>query len=58
MGEGKGEGERFSAAEISLKHALPMADAIVYATATKETCPVVTSDPHLKGLEDVIYLQA
>jgi predicted nucleic acid-binding protein len=47
-----------SAAEISLKHNLPMADAIVYATAMKETCPVVTSDPHFKGLEDVIYLEA
>ena len=47
-----------SAAEISLKYALPMADAIVYATATKETCPLVTSDPHFKGLEDVIYLEA
>ena len=46
------------AAEISLKHALPMADAIVYATAMKEACPVVTSDPHFKGLEDVIYLAA
>ena len=38
-----------SAAEISLKHSLPMADAIVYATATKEACAVATSDPHLKG---------
>jgi len=35
-----------------------MADAIVYATAMKETCSVVTSAPHLKGLEDVIYLEA
>ena len=47
-----------STAEISLKHTLPMADAIVYATARKEACPVVTSDPHFKGLEDVIYLEA
>ena len=45
-------------AEISLKHSLPMADAIVYATAMKEACSVVTSDPHFKGLEDVIYLEA
>lgn len=45
------------AAEMSLKHSLPMADAIVYATAMKEACPVVTSDPHFKGLEDVIYLE-
>ena len=46
------------AAELGLKHSLPMADAIVYATAMKETCPIVTSDPHFKGLEDVIYLEA
>lgn len=46
------------AAEVSLKHTLPMADAIVYATAMKEACPVVTSDPHFKGLADVIYLEA
>ncbi len=46
------------AAEISLKFTLPMADAIVYATATKEACPVVTSDAHFKELEDVIYLEA
>ena len=46
------------AAEISLKHTLPMANAIVYAPAIRETCPVVTSGPHFKGLEDVIYLEA
>jgi len=47
-----------SAAEVSLKFALPLADAIVYATAIKEACPVVTSDPHFKGLSDVIYIEA
>ena len=46
------------AAEVSLKQALPVADSVVYATALKEACPVVTSDPHFKGLEDVIYLEA
>lgn len=46
------------AAEVSLRHTLPMADAIVYATAVKENCPVVTSDPHFKGLADVVYLEA
>jgi len=35
-----------------------MADAIVYATATKETCPAATSYRHFKGLEDVVYLEA
>ncbi len=46
------------AAEVSLKHTLPVADAVVYATAMKEACSVVTSGPHLRGLEDVVYLGA
>lgn len=52
------EGIALSAAEISFKHTLPMADAIAYATAVKENCPVVTSAPHFRGLENVIYLEA
>jgi len=44
-----GEGERFSAAETSLKRTLPMTDTIVYATAAKEACLVVTSALHSKG---------
>ena len=35
-----------------------MVDAIVYATAMKEGCPVVTSDAYLKGLGKVVYLEA
>ena len=45
-----------SAAEIGLKYTLPMADAIVYATALRAKCLIVTSDPHFKGLEGVIHL--
>lgn len=45
-----------SAAELSLKFSLPMADAIVYATARKENCKIVTSDPHFKNLSGTIYL--
>lgn len=45
-----------SAADISLKYSLPMVDAIIYATAIKEKCPLVTSDPHLEKLENVIYI--
>lgn len=45
-----------SAGDISIKYALPMVDAIIYATAIKEKCPVVTSDPHLEKLENVIYI--
>ncbi len=44
------------AADVSLKHALPMADAIVYATAMEEACKVVTSDAHFKGLDNVVFL--
>jgi predicted nucleic acid-binding protein len=45
-----------SAGDISIKHSIPMVDAIIYATAIKEKCPVVTSDPHLEKLENVIYI--
>jgi predicted nucleic acid-binding protein len=41
------------AADLSLKHSLPMADAIVYATALEENCKIVTSDMHFKGLERI-----
>lgn len=44
------------AAELSLKYCLPMADAIVYATATALECPVVTSDKHFLGLENVVFI--
>jgi predicted nucleic acid-binding protein len=44
------------AADLSLKHSLPMADAIVYATALEKDCKVITSDTHFKGLERVIFI--
>ncbi len=46
------------AADLSLKHALPMADAMVYATAIEEGCKVVTGDSHFKGLDSVVFIQA
>jgi toxin FitB len=45
-----------SAADMSLKHALPMADAIVYATAMEEGGKVVTSDAHFKNLDNVVFI--
>ena len=45
-----------SAADLSLKHSLPMADAIVYATAIEKDSSVVTSDSHFRGLERVVLL--
>ena len=44
------------AADLSLKHSLPMADAIVYATALMEQCQVVTSDQHFAGLDGVLFV--
>jgi len=37
-------------------HLLPLADAVVYATARKEEVEVVTSDSHFKDLDDVVFL--
>jgi len=45
------------AAELSLKHSLPMADAIIYATAVHKRCTLITSAQHFEGLNDVIYLR-
>lgn len=44
------------AAELSLRHNLAMADAIVYATARDMNALLVTSDPHFEGLRGVIVL--
>ena len=43
------------AAELSANHALPMADAIIYAHAQAEGITVVTSDSHFQGLPDVVF---
>ena len=44
------------AADISLGHGLAMADAIVYSTAKTYSAELVTSDPHLKGLEETRFV--
>lgn len=44
------------AADVSLQYSLPMADAIVYATAIEENCTVITSDAHFKDLKQVIFI--
>ncbi len=51
------EGLAMSAADISLKFGLGMADAIVYATAKTERAKLVTSDEHFKGLEGVEFIE-
>lgn len=45
-----------SAAVISIQHALPMADALIYATAERNAAELVTSDAHFKGLARVTLL--
>jgi predicted nucleic acid-binding protein len=44
------------AADLSLLHKLPMADAIVLATAQAHDADVVTSDADFKDLSRVIYI--
>ena len=51
-----GESIALLAADLSLQFSLPMADAIVYATAIEENSKVVTSDAHFKGLKSVIFI--
>lgn len=46
-----------SAADISLKHGLSMADAIIYATALQEEAKLVTSDTHFTNLNNIIFLK-
>ncbi|RMH32065.1 MAG: type II toxin-antitoxin system VapC family toxin [Nitrospirae bacterium] len=46
----------FLAADLSLRHGLAMADAIVYATGQDHGAKVVTSDADLKDLPGVAYV--
>lgn len=45
-----------SAADYSLELKIPMADAIIYATAVAKKAKIVTSDAHFKNLENVIFI--
>ena len=47
----------FLAADVSLRHGLAMADAIVYATAKDQDAEVVTGDADLKNLPGVVYVK-
>jgi len=47
----------FLAADLSLRHGLAMADAIVYATAQDQGAEVVTSDADMKDLPGVVYVR-
>jgi predicted nucleic acid-binding protein len=45
-----------AAASMSIAHKLPMADAIIYATAKAHRAELITSDAHFSGLPGVIVL--
>ena len=45
------------AADMSLVSGLAMADAIIYATAMSNNAKLVTSDPHLKNLAGVTFIE-
>jgi toxin FitB len=45
-----------AAASMSIAHKLPMADAIIYATAKAHHAELITSDAHFTGLPGVIVL--
>lgn len=47
----------YLAADVSLRHGLAMADAIVYATAKDQDAEVVTGDADLKDLPGVVYVK-
>ena len=45
------------AADLSIAHSLPMADAIVYATALEADCKVITSDAHFRQVDRVVFVE-
>lgn len=51
------DGLATAAAEVAIRHRLPMADAIIYATAQAEGATVITSDEHFKGLPGVEFVE-
>jgi predicted nucleic acid-binding protein len=46
-----------SAAKLSIKHSLPMADSIILATAREYEATIWTQDVDFKGLPEVQYFQ-
>ncbi len=45
------------AGDLDLAHSLPLPLAIAYATALTEEAQLLTANPSLKGLDQVIFLQ-
>ncbi|MFW6156028.1 MAG: type II toxin-antitoxin system VapC family toxin [Armatimonadota bacterium] len=46
------------AADLSLQHDLPMADALIYATAVVHSAILVTADTHFQDMPGVEYIAA
>ena len=44
-------------AETSIQERLAMADALIRATANKLEAQIITSDPHFKELDNVIFIE-
>ena len=57
VGESRAGMDNSHAADLSLRHGLAMADAIVYATAKDQEAEVVTGDADLKNLPGVVYVK-
>ncbi len=45
-----------SASNLSVTHGMPMADAIIYATAWKYRAQLITSDSHFTNLDGVTFI--
>jgi len=48
-------GLSLSAAQISRKHKLPMADSIIYATSLRYSAEIFSCDKHFKDIPNVRY---
>lgn len=44
------------AADVSIKYKIPMADAIIYASAVSSDTTLITMDAHFKNLEGVQFI--
>lgn len=51
------ESSALLAADLSLKFSLPMADAMVYATAVENNAQLITGDAHFTSLEKVTLIK-
>ena len=45
------------AGDLALTHSLALPQAIAYATALREKAQLITANPHLKGLDQITFLQ-